>query len=66
MIKLRKRKNKITIEKNTEIFLEDFKKLVKNKNDEAVSDTVKFITNSIQCDLFTMCYYNNRNYKRYK
>lgn len=55
----------VSIEENTEIFLDDFKKLVQNGNSTTLNDFIKFFVNSIQGELITKCYYNDRNYPKY-
>lgn len=57
--------NGISIKENTKIFLEDFTDLVRNNDIITVSKLIKFMANSVQGELLTKCFYNDRNYKEY-
>lgn len=61
--KQKKKQQGVTIEENTQIFIEDFKKLVDEGKKESVRSVIKFMANSIQSELFTKCMYNDRNYQ---
>ena len=60
--KQKKKQQEVTIEENTQIFIEDFKKLVNEGKKESVRSVIKFMANSIQSELLTKCMYNDRNY----
>lgn len=60
--KQKKKQQGVTIEENTQIFIEDLKKLVDEGKKESVRSVIKFMANSIQSELFTKCMYNDRNY----
>lgn len=60
--KQKKKQQEVTIEENTQIFIEDFKKLVDEGKKESVRSVIKFMANSIQSELLTKCMYNDRNY----
>ena len=61
--KQKKKQQGVTIEENTQIFIEDFKKLVDEGKKESVRSVIKFMANSIQSELFTKCMYNDWNYQ---
>ena len=61
--KQKKKQQEVTIEENTQIFIEDFKKLVNEGKKESVRSVIKFMANSIQSELLTKCMYNDRNYQ---
>lgn len=61
--KQKKKQQGVTIEENTQIFIEDLKKLVDEGKKESVRSVIKFMANSIQSELFTKCMYNDRNYQ---
>ncbi|WP_196607220.1 DUF6710 family protein [Pectinatus frisingensis] len=54
--------NSTYIKENTEVFLNDFAKLVEARNIATIKYLLKFLTNSIQGELITKSYYNNKVY----
>lgn len=56
---------KISIEENTRVFIEDFSKLIKKGNKETIQKLIKFLANSIQGEFLSKCFYNDRNYGKY-
>lgn len=64
-----KRKNdiaeKVSIEESTKEFIHYFEEFVKNSNFETIVKLIKFVAGSIQGQLLTRCYYNDRNYADY-
>lgn len=68
MFKWLKRKydiENISIEENTDIFLQDFEELVKTSNPLTIRKFIKFLASSVQGELVTKCAYNDRNYISY-
>lgn len=57
--------DRVTIEENTKVFLEDFRMLVKSEKYHAIRKIIKFIADSIQGELFTKCSYNSNNFGGY-
>ena len=56
---------KISIEENTKVFIEDFSELIKKGNKETIQKLIKFLANSIQGEFLSKCFYNDRNYGKY-
>ena len=69
MMKWLKRKNdiaeKVSIEESTEEFIQYFKEFVKDSDPLTIKKLIKFVASSIQGQLLTKCFYNNRNYADY-
>ena len=55
----------VNIEKNTEIFIQDFEELIKTSDILTVEKFVKFLADSVQSELITRCAYNDSNYISY-
>ncbi len=69
MMKWLKRKNdiveKVSIEESTEEFIHYFKEFVKDSDPLTIKKLIKFVASSIQGQLLTKCFYNDRNYADY-
>lgn len=69
MMKWLKRKNdiaeKVSIEESTEEFIQYFKEFVKDSDPLTIKKFIKFVASSIQGQLLTKCFYNDRNYADY-
>ena len=55
----------VSIEENTNVFIQDFEELVKTGDVATIKSLIKFLANSVQGELMTKCKYNDRNYSSY-
>lgn len=60
-----KRNKKVGLKENKNVFIKNFEDIIKNGNKFTVKKLIKFMANSVQGELISKCYYNDRNYKDY-
>lgn len=55
----------VSIEENTDIFIQDFEELIKTSDTLTIQKFIKSLANSVQGELMTKCAYNDSNYISY-
>lgn len=62
---LKKDKEKVSLKENKKLFIEDFKDILMNADETTINNFIKFMANSVQGELISKCFYNDRNYVNY-